>query len=144
MLAIAGAAGAAAGCAHVFASQASAPTAFALSDSTLAALPELGDDLPAVLVPAQRHRPARLFSVDTPVGELCAHPAAKAVVDRDLPGLTARPEYMFFKHMTLRQLQAASRGRMTRADLARVSADLSAMPRAQGERPTPARLAALP
>lgn len=71
--------------------------------------------------------PAKLFSIDTPVGKLCVNPEAKAVVDRDLPGLTARPEYVFFRHMSLRQLQAASRGQMSEAELDKVSIDLGAI-----------------
>ena len=52
-------------------------------------------------------------SVDaTPIGELAADPAAKAVLDKELPGVTQHPAYDQFKGMTLRQLQpmAGSRG----------------------------------
>ena len=83
-------------------------------------LPELGEQtaeiLPAVAI-------ARM-DLNTPVSRLCADPRAKAVLDADLPGLTTRPEYMFFKHMSLNRLKAASRGRMTDADLAKVDAEL--------------------
>ena len=87
--------------------------------------------------------PVKLFSVDTPVGKLCGHPEARAVVDRDLPGLTSRPEYLFFKHMSLRQLQAASNGKMTEEALARVSLDLDALG-APGPVPIVRASAALP
>ena len=90
-------------------------------------LGDLGDDLrPAG---RQHHIKPELFSIDTPVGRLCGHPEAKAVVDRDLPGLTTRPEYVFFRHMSLRQLQAASNGQMSEEDLQKVSVDLSALPK---------------
>ena len=106
----------------------------------------LGDDLPAGMAevaaaPAvgrasvaptedrvEAARAAKVVSIDMAVASLCARPAARAVVDRDLPGLTARPEYMFFKHMSLRQLQAASGGKMTSAELEQVSEDLGALP----------------
>jgi hypothetical protein len=94
-------------------------------------LGELGDDLPQ---PKAAKVKVALFSVDAPVGALCGHPEAKAVVDRDLPGLTSRPEYMFFKHMSLRQLQAASNGRMSAADLQKVADDLAALPPPAGRR----------
>ena len=95
------------------------------ASADMAALPPLGDDLPAsdvAVAPTQARSP-----LDLPVGDLCGHPETRAVIDRDLPGLSRRPEYIFFKHMSLRQLQAASRGRMSDADLERVAADLDAL-----------------
>ena len=100
----------------------------------------LGEDLPSGMGSADHvgaawaagragvARAAEVTSIDMPVASLCARPAARAVVDRDLPGLTARPEYVFFKHMSLRQLQAASGGKMTAAELEQVSEDLGALP----------------
>ncbi|MBE7217115.1 MAG: hypothetical protein INR64_01440 [Caulobacteraceae bacterium] len=83
--------------------------------------------MPEASPPSSPTVAAKLFSIDTPVGKLCVNPEAKAVVDRDLPGLTTRPEYVFFKHMSLRQLQAASRGQMSAAELDKVSIDLGAI-----------------
>lgn len=86
-------------------------------------LPELGEALPdeAPTLTRTSHR----LSIETPVGRLCADPRAKAVLDTDLPGLTTRPEYVFFKHMSLKSLQAMSRGRMSTEDLAKVDAELA-------------------
>jgi hypothetical protein len=67
------------------------------------------------------------LSLDTPIEKLCAVPAAKAVLDQDLPGLTTRPEFGLFKSMSLKQLQPMSKGQLTRADLAKVKADLAAL-----------------
>lgn len=100
-----------------------AATACAHAGGGRAEMDDLGQDLPGA--PAAERA---AFTVDTPVGRLCAHPAAKAVVDRDLPGLTARPEYMLFKGLSLRALQAMSHGRMTEAELSRVAADLALLP----------------
>ena len=105
-------------------------------------LGDLGEDLPAGLAPAAApggSARAMRVSIDMPVGNLCARPAARAVVERDLPGLTSRPEYMFFKHMSLRQLQAASGGRMSVAELRRVSRDLAALPAGLAGRSKPRR-----
>ena len=66
----------------------------------------------------------RRLGLDTPVAALCADPRAKAVLDSDLPGLTTRPEYLFFKHMSLNNLKDMSRGKLTAADLAKVDAAL--------------------
>ena len=54
------------------------------------------------------------------------------MLDSDLPGLTTRPEYPFFKHMSLNTLKKMSRGQMSDADLAKVRAEL-----AQLDQPTP-------
>ena len=93
-------------------------------------LPDLGeqpaDASPVVAVSSR-------LGLDTPVFRLCADPPAKAVLDSDQPGLTSRPEYVFFKHMSLNRLKAMSRGRMTDADLAKVDAELQRISLDAGE-----------
>ena len=96
---------------------ASAPKAKPLS---VADLPELGEQSPEESAPLFVAR----LGLDSPVAALCADPRAKAVLDSDLPGLTTRPEYIFFKHMSLNKLKVMSRGKLTDADLARVDAEL--------------------
>jgi hypothetical protein len=49
------------------------------------------------------------------------------VLDRDLPGLTTRPEYPMFKAMTLKQMQPMSNGKITKANLAKIQADLASV-----------------
>ena len=75
-----------------------------------------------------RPAPSRTLSSSSPIADLCADAQAKAVLDRDLPGLTTRPEFDFFKHMNLKTLKAMSRGKMTDEDVARVDADLAKLP----------------
>ena len=88
----------------------------------------------AKLAPAKAHPPFTPLNLDTPIETICAQPAGKAVLDRDLPGLTTRPEFAMFKAMTLKQLQPMSQGRMTDTALARVQADLKAVnAKAQGK-----------
>ncbi len=117
-LALIAACGVAAACAHAPAAQLAQGPAF----------PALGEDMPDDTLASARPQPAtKLFSIDTPVGKLCSTLEGRAVIDRDMPGLTGRPEFPFFKHMSLRQLQAASNGKMSTADLAKVSLDLSAI-----------------
>ena len=86
-------------------------------------LPELGESAPAS-AQAPRLVMAKL-DLDTPVSRLCANPRAKAVLDTDLPGLTTRPEFPFFKSMSLNKLKKMSRGQMSDADLAKVQAGLA-------------------
>ncbi len=90
-------------------------------------MPDLGD--PVSAAPAATAAPVRLttarLDLDTPVSRLCANPRAKAVLDTDLPGLTTRPEFVFFKGMSLNTLKRMSRGQMSDADLAKVRAELA-------------------
>ena len=60
-----------------------------------------------------------------PIEQLCADPAAKDVVDRDLPGLTTRPEYPEFKGLSLKALATLSGGKIGKAQLDQVAADLA-------------------
>ncbi|MGK6319582.1 hypothetical protein [Sphingomonas sp. DT-204] len=78
---------------------------------------------PAAAAPATTAK----FSTQTPIQDLAADAAAKAVLEKDVPGLTARPEYEMFKGMSLRQLQAYSDGKLTDELLAKVDADLAAI-----------------
>ena len=86
-------------------------------------MPELGEEggPAAALTPVVLAK----LDIDTPVSRLCANPRAKAVLDSDLPGLTTRPEFPFFKNMSLKTLKKMSRGQMTDADLAKVQAGLA-------------------
>ncbi len=83
--------------------------------------------MPAELEQQAAPGPTKPLSVSTPIETICATPAGKAVLDRDLPGLTGRPEFDMFKAMSLKQLQPMSRGHITDADLAKVQADLAAL-----------------
>ena len=89
------------------------------------ALAPLGEDL--IPPPAAKGRRSHVITADTPIAVICAHPAGRAVLDRDLPGLTSRPEYVFFKGMSLKALQPMSHGKLTDADIQRVDEDLRAL-----------------
>lgn len=75
--------------------------------------------------PAPAPAPAAKFSIDTPIQDLYADPAAKLVMDKHLPGLTALPQYEMIKAISLRQLQPYSDGKLTDELLAGVDADLA-------------------
>jgi len=83
--------------------------------------------MPAELRPAPAPAPPGPLSLSSSIEAICATPAGKAVLDRDLPGLTARPEFPMFKGMTLKQLEPMSKGHITDAVLAKVQADLKAV-----------------
>jgi phytoene dehydrogenase-like protein len=63
-------------------------------------------------------------------------PAGKAILDKELPGLTDHPAYEQFKGMTLRQLQPMASNMLTEEKLVAIQAALNAAP--QGSAPAPA------
>ncbi|MDO8377863.1 hypothetical protein [Phenylobacterium sp.] len=60
----------------------------------------------------------------TPIETLASNPAAKAVLDKDIPGLTSHEAYDQFKSMSLKQVQPMSQGALTDDMLVAVQADL--------------------
>lgn len=88
-------------------------------------------DLPAddaVTAPvAAEPKPAGGFSLDTPIADLIAEPRAKAILDRDVPGMSDDPNLPKFQALSLRKLAPLSGGQMTPALLAKVGADLAAI-----------------
>jgi hypothetical protein len=67
------------------------------------------------------------FNLDTPIQDLLANEAAKAVLDKDMPGLTALPQLEMIKGLSLRQLQPYSDGKLTDEILAKTGTDLAAI-----------------
>lgn len=65
----------------------------------------------------------------TPIADLAAKPETKAILDKDVPGLTAHPAFDQFKGMTLKDLQPMSQGQLTDAQIAAVQADLDKLPK---------------
>ena len=66
---------------------------------------------------------------NTPIETLVANPAAKAVLDKDIPGLTTHEAYDQFKSMTLSQVAPMSQGALTDDMLKTVQADLDKLPK---------------
>ena len=76
---------------------------------------------------ADATKPAAKFNLDTPIGELLANDAAKAVLDKELPGLTQLPQLEMIKGLGLKQLQPYSDGKLTDELLAKTEASLAAI-----------------
>lgn len=74
---------------------------------------------------AQAHVP--VFTLDTPIERLVAHLGARAVLDRELPGLTTHARYNQFKRLSLKALKPLSGGLITDARLARVERGLASL-----------------
>ena len=68
--------------------------------------------------------PTGPLTLDTPIAALIADPHGKAVLDRDLPGLSSDENLAKFSGKSLHQFQPLTGGQLTDAMLAKVAADL--------------------
>lgn len=66
------------------------------------------------------------YTLDTPIKVLIADPVAKAVLDKDLPGMSSDENLPKFADKSLRQLQPLTGGQLTDAMLKQVATDLGA------------------
>lgn len=71
---------------------------------------------------------ARLDVEDTELSDLIANPAAKAVLDKLMPGLTSHPYLVFMRQMTLREIQMTSSGAIPDQLLMAIDAELAKIP----------------
>lgn len=96
------------------------------SSTAAAAADRFALDLPATPAPPA---PAAVtgFSLDTPIAALIADPRAKAVLDRDVPGLSSDENLPKFEGLSLRKLAPLSGGQMTAKLLTQVERDLAAI-----------------
>jgi hypothetical protein len=88
----------------------------------------------AAPAPAPSPLASQALSVDAPIEILVATPAAKAVLDADVPGLTTHPAFDKFKHESLRSVAPKFGGAITDKDVAKVQADLAALPQSLASR----------
>jgi para-nitrobenzyl esterase len=94
----------------------------------LAAAGALAQSSPAPAPMASMAMPAKPSVDKTTISDLLANPAAKAVVDKDLPGLTSDPRLQQAMGMTLKDIEPYSEGKIDDAALAKVQADFDAIP----------------
>ncbi|MCC2978253.1 hypothetical protein LK533_16500 [Sphingomonas sp. PL-96] len=73
--------------------------------------------------------PVEPLTTDSTIDAIASTPAGKAVLDKDLPGLTEHPMYEAIKTMTLKQVQPLSNGMITDEALVQVDADLKKLKR---------------
>ncbi len=71
--------------------------------------------------------PPKPMTTDTPIETIAANPDGKAVLDKDVPGLTAHPMYDQFKSMSLKDLAPMSQGKITDDVIKKVDTDLAAI-----------------
>ncbi|HXD02895.1 MAG TPA: hypothetical protein VN627_06265 [Novosphingobium sp.] len=64
-------------------------------------------------------------TADTDIGTLLDDPAAKAIVEKYIPGLTTNPQVDMARAMTLKAVQAYAPDEVTDERLAKIDADLA-------------------
>jgi hypothetical protein len=65
------------------------------------------------------------YTLDTPIRDLIANPATKAVLDKDLPGVSDDANLDKFDQLGLRAFQPMTGGQLTDAMLTKVARDLA-------------------
>lgn len=68
-----------------------------------------------------------LYGYNIPVGRLLANPQARAVIEREFPGLLQNPMVRFAKRMPLRQVLQRAQGIVPREKIDRVLQELEAL-----------------
>ena len=95
----------------------------------LAAMPAIAQPAaPAGDAPAAA-APTIFSSASTPIGTLLDDAAAKAVLDKNVPGLTTNPQIEMARGMTLRDIQAYAAEQLTDTVLKQIDTDLAALTR---------------
>jgi hypothetical protein len=72
--------------------------------------------------------PAHYSTSDTDVGTLLDDPAARAIVDKYIPGFSSGEQVDMARSLTLRSLQQYAPDRMSDAILAQIDNDLAKLP----------------
>ena len=80
---------------------------------------------PMAAMPGMAAKPSVKTSM---ISDLLANPATKAVVEKDLPGLTADPRLQQAMSRTLTDIEPYSEGKIDDTILAKVQADFDALP----------------
>ena len=88
----------------------------------LAAAPAIAQSAPAVEAAA-----AAYSSTATPIGALLDDAAAKAVLDKNVPGLTTNPQIEMARGMTLKDIQSYAADQLTDVVLKKIDTDLASL-----------------
>jgi hypothetical protein len=101
--------------------------AMAAGAASAQSTPPAGSSAPAPMsgMPGMAGKPSVKTSM---ISDLLANPGTKAVIDKDLPGLTADPRLQQAMSMTLTDIEPYSDGKITDAVLAKVQTDFDALP----------------
>ncbi|MEC3948286.1 hypothetical protein [Sphingobium sp. HWE2-09] len=73
--------------------------------------------------------PQAFTTADTDLGTLLDNPAAKAIIEKHIPGMTTNDQIDMARGMTLKAIQQYSPDDVTDARLAAIDADFAKMPK---------------
>ena len=79
--------------------------------------------------PAAAEATTTYSSTSTPIGTLLDDAAAKAVLDKNVPGLTTNPQIDMARGMTLKDIQSYAAEQLTDDVLKKIDVDLAALAR---------------
>jgi hypothetical protein len=74
--------------------------------------------------PRRVQAPTSRFSIDTPIVQLIANPAAKAALDRHMPNLSSHPQLAHFQNQSIRALAASPHASIPAARVQALQAEL--------------------
>jgi para-nitrobenzyl esterase len=94
--------------------------AFALTATPVLAQPAPPAPAPAAAVEVYN-------TVDTPIGTLIDDPAAKAIIEKYVPGMTTSPQIDMARTMSLKDIQTYAADTLTDDVLKKIDADLAAL-----------------
>lgn len=97
-----------------------AAVAFAIPSAALAQA--------AGAAPAAHAGHAKYTSAETEIGVLLDDPAAKAIIEKHIPGMTTNDQIDMARGMTLKMIQQYSPDDVTDARLSAIDADLAKLP----------------
>ena len=97
--------------------------ALALLAAMLSPMGAIAQTTPAPAAPA-----AVYTTADTDIGSLLDDPAAKAILDKYMPGFSTNPQVDLARSLTLKGVQAYAADKITDEALAKVDADLAKLP----------------
>jgi para-nitrobenzyl esterase len=92
-----------------------------LASSVLAVTAFAAEPAPAAPVAAA----PKYSTADTPIGTLLDDPAAKAVVDKNMPGFSDNPQVAMARSMTFKQIQSFAPDQIKEETLIKLDADLA-------------------
>ncbi|MCP1470297.1 para-nitrobenzyl esterase [Sphingobium sp. OAS761] len=73
------------------------------------------------------HAAPKYSTEDTPLGDLLDNPAAKAIIEKHIPGMTTNDQVDMARGMTLKGIQAYAPDDVTDERLAAIDAELAAL-----------------
>lgn len=94
----------------------------ALAAATLSSTAMAAEPAQAAAAPAPK---AKYTTSDTDIGTLLDDPAAKAIIDKYIPGMTSNEQIEMARSMTLKAIQAYAPDDVTDERLAKIDAELA-------------------